>query len=545
LRIVPAAWLTTQRVSRRIFQDTSAVDIVESLLAEYGGRLPALVRNLAGSHPPGEYITQYDESDFDFARRILADAGVGFLFDLSRASELTLVDDLASQATMLARPLPFVPKSDLVPGEPHVHSAAVSDAFAPGLVTLRDYDPWRPRLGLQDRLPAAPSADAGEALAEVYRFEPGKLADEAVGRAQRQLEALRRDRRRALFGTSVPLAPGTAFALEGRPQAPALEEWLVVRSRSDVQHGRAKHEIEAVPRDNGYRALMRRKPRAVATQTAFVVGPPGEEIDVDSRGRVRVEFRWDRRELRQASSRWVRVSQAWAGSGYGLSCLPRVGDEVVVDFLDGDPDQPIVVGRVHNAINVPPLDLPAEKAISRWRSRSTPGGGGFNEIALDDAAGAERIVVHAQRDLVATIEHDAHVDVGHDVTGNIKRHFGGSVGGNGDLSLNGDANVNIGGDLTVTAANITGLAADIAWIAGGKRLDISADHTVNTGTFHVRAGLVQFVTPHFHVFSGDILLTSGGARIHIKGGNIAITGGSVTIDGGVVDVKGTPIKLNS
>src|SRR5262249_5650998 len=151
----------------------------------------------------------------------------------------------------------------------------------------------------------------------------------------------------------------------------------------------SSHRIVAIDAAQPFRPPRIAPPRIIGTQTAFVVATKaGDEMDIDELGRVKIEFRWDRRGLRVNTSRYVRVAQAWAGLDYGLVCTPRVGDEVVADFLDGDPDQPIIVGRVHNAVNVRPHRSADERTVSAWRSKSTPGGNGYNEILLDDKAGA-------------------------------------------------------------------------------------------------------------------------------------------------------------
>jgi len=209
------------------------------------------------------------------------------------------------------------------------------------------------------------------------------------------------------------LRPGTIITIEGPPHPaldPRLGGWLVTSLSIDGSaQGEWTVRATAVPAREPYRPARRTpKPRAEGVQSAVVVGPAGEEIHTDEHGRVRVQFPWDREgTLDEHSSCWLRVAQGWAGAGFGLFALPRVGQEVLVAFMAGDPDPPVVVGRVSNALNPPPLKLPDERTQSVWRSASSPGGGGFNEIRLEDRRGSEltwtsRCVATASRRSAAT-----------------------------------------------------------------------------------------------------------------------------------------------
>lgn len=222
-------------------------------------------------------------------------------------------------------------------------------------------------------------------------------------------------------------------------------------------------------------------------------------------------------------------------------CIPRIGDEVIVDFLDGDPDQPIIVGRVHNGVNPTPQKLPEQKAWSTWRTRSTPGGNGFNEITLDDAAGAERFYVHAQRDAIVEVENDVHARVKGNVNGLVRGNGSGGIQGTGKLSINGDASLKVGGDLAIDVAGSINATAgsNIVLSAGDQRQDESTNHFIRTGGLYVSAqSVAQFNTAHFHVNAGDIRLRAGGSEIHITSGGINIK------SGGDVVVNGAVIKLN-
>lgn len=241
-----------------------------------------------------------------------------------------------------------------------------------------------------------------------------------LNRANVALEALRADRRTVSFSTNaLDLAPGTvlSFGHHPRKDLAADKRLLVTSSSVDGTHdGEWAQSAEAVFANVPYRSSQRTpKPSIQGLQSAVVVGPPGEEIHTDEHGRVRVQFHWDREnQYNTESSCWMRVSQGWAGMGFGMITIPRVGQEVLVGFLEGDPDQPVIMGRLFNGTSRPPYDLPQHKTRSGWRSDSTPGSGGYNEIMFEDAKGSEMLYVQAQRDLETLVKHKETRSIGQD-----------------------------------------------------------------------------------------------------------------------------------
>src|SRR5262249_13339600 len=216
------------------------------------------------------------------------------------------------------------------------------------------------------------------------------------------------------FGT------GFRFGLKDHYRKDLNQEYLLtavrhLASQNDYETGSEggeefsyRNNFECIPISTPYRPpRVTPQPFVQGCQTAVVVGPKGEEIYTDKYGRVKVQFHWDREGKRdENSSCWIRVSHPWAGQGYGSVSIPRIGQEVIVDFLEGDPDQPIIVGRVYNAEQMPPNGLPKSGMVSGIKSNSTPGGGGYNEMSMDDTKGKEKITVHGQYDMNTTIEHD-------------------------------------------------------------------------------------------------------------------------------------------
>jgi type VI secretion system secreted protein VgrG len=305
----------------------------------------------------------------------------------------------------------------------------------------------------------------------------------------------------------------------------------------------ARHVLECMERDSAFRAARLPKPRIHGTQTAMVVGAAGEEIDVDSFGRVQVEFRWDRRDLHTGSlSRRVRVAQGWAGAGYGFVMLPRVNEEVVIAYEDGDPDHPLVVGRVHNGAVKTPLNLPEQKTRSTWRSRSSPGGAGFNEIMMEDAAGSEMLSFHGHRDSGFFTGRNASTFVGQSQSVSVGAGQSLNVGGDQLTKVAGFADFSVGGVLAVEADGV------VATIANDVRTN-SANNLIHATALHeVTAGTVQLVGEKevwMYCGAAMIALEPGGITLKVGGSSIHLTDGSIAItSSGPVSVNGAVVKLN-
>lgn len=548
--VVPALWLTTRRSHHFIYQNKTSLDIVAEVLARYGGRIPAPIVKVAQPPARREYVAQYGESDFDFITRLLAEDGLPSFFDASiGAGDWTIVGDTTLLRSSLDTPIDFVPPSQLSTDRtrPHVVGVRGTGRITTTRANLRDFDADNPRLALEG-VARADEAElfANEADLEDSDFAVGDFRSvrEGDALAGRRLSAQASRRVRATCATTFALAAGTEWKLVGHPAGPVDGRLLVVRAKTVLRArsgaaARAEHSLECADATVPYVPPPRAKPRVAGAQTARVVAATTgstKEIDVDSMGRVLLEFPWDRRDLGAGTSRRVRVAQAWAGPGYGLVTLPRVGDEVVVAYLDGDPDQPLVVGRVHNAVERTPLDLPAEDTVSVWRSRSSPGGGGFNQVLMDDRAGAERLEARAERDFRMDVGKDALINV----VGDTNLRIGGSSGTN----IQGGAALGTGGPVEIDAPSVDihtksfGVTATHMRLAGEDRIDESATHRIEAGGIYVHGSDgVQLRGGKLHVFFDDIV---------IQGGKISLVGGEISIDAGGsdVDVKGALIKLN-
>ncbi|MBI4955382.1 MAG: type VI secretion system tip protein VgrG [Myxococcales bacterium] len=423
--LVPATWKLDGRRDNRIFQELSTPDIVKKVFDGGGLDGCTLRLDLQGSYRPREYCVQYRESDWAFISRLLEEEGIYFFFEHAEEGHtLVLADKPAAHAPIAGNPvIPFRPPVGALVSSEHVSQFRYREAVRPGKVTLRDYNFKKPSLNLESQGEATADADI-----EVYDY-PGDYDEPGDGTslAKVRLEHWQAQRKVGSGEAACTrLTLGATFSLLEHPSEEFNRSWLLTRIEQEGSMplmgegggtaGDYRTRFLCIPDDVQFRpALRTQRPRIYGVQTAIVVGPAGEEIYPDEHARVKVQFHWDRLGKKdEKSSCWIRVSQLWAGAGWGAMQIPRIGQEVVVEFLEGDPDRPLIVGRVYHGTNVPPYVLPAEKTKSTIRSDSTPGGGGFNELMFEDGKGKEEIFLHAQKDWTIGVENDKTQTVGHD-----------------------------------------------------------------------------------------------------------------------------------
>jgi type VI secretion system secreted protein VgrG len=424
VRIVPDLWLLTQRTNNRIFQHKSAPEIVVALLREWHIE-PALELDVA-AHPRLEYRVQYAETDFAFVCRTLEEAGISYRFDErpGKGTTLVLADKPEARAASAGGPIPFNDQPNRSAARRFATRVRSAREIRPGKVTLRDFD-FRGRIDFP-LFGASQVAPGVEGPLERYGYAPGAFVTESAGQAaradqregaalaQRGYDAERSLREVITFETNVfDLAPGVVFEIGGHPRASIAspKRLLCVELRiNGTSGGEWTATARAVKAEIPHRPLrVTPKPRIGGVQAAIVVGPKGEEIYTDEYGRVRVQFPWDREgKYDEHSSCWMRVAQGWAGAGFGMILIPRVGQEVTVGFYDGDPDQPVILGRVFNSVSQVPYKLPDNKTRSAWRSASTPAGPSpaYSEIMFEDKKDAELVALRAQRDLHKLVKND-------------------------------------------------------------------------------------------------------------------------------------------
>ncbi|MEO7327684.1 MAG: type VI secretion system tip protein TssI/VgrG [Minicystis sp.] len=424
LQIVPSLWLLTQRSNHRVFQHLTVPAIVARLLSEWG--IDAAWEIDPGAYPKLELRVQYGETDYAFLCRLLEEAGIAFTFPEDGASggNVTFSDGLG-QGSNQEGPRLLCASDDLrgALDRALLWRVRLSHEVRPGAVTLGDHDFMRvvPLFGESPK--ASPEErfeqfhySPGAFLIEDGSASPGEISsarhDAATGsrRAEHALAGARVGRELVFFETnSVDLWPGVVFSMDAPPHAELEGKLLVLEHTLE---GSAEGEWgmsgRALLVSSPYRPpLHTPKPEAIGVQSATIVGPGADEIHTDEYGRVRVEFPWDRGGRAAGySSCWMRVSQGWGGSGYGMMALPRVGQEVLIAFEGGDPDQPVVVGRLYNQTQRVPHVLPEHDTVSGAKSASSPGQKGYNEIKLDDKKGHELFSIHAERNLRSLVKND-------------------------------------------------------------------------------------------------------------------------------------------
>jgi len=494
LTLEPRLALLDMNVDFRIWQDMTVPEVATELLERWG--IEHELR-LQGTYRKRTYLTQHRETDLAFFRRILAREGLFFTFahegvDGQPGRERVLLLDEAPQSPEVGA-VRYATDSGAL-RDPTRNDEISQFERMRRVRTQRvlrgDYDhrnPGLPQLSKGETPSPAPAGVSAEQLrrrhhrldAEVEGSPPDTAT--AQTEARRLLEGERSDAHEARGeGNARSLQPGHRFSLEGHPLGHLNGGYCI----TEVDHEGHVAEL-TVSAEDSYRNRFRCIPEAVpprprppthprreGTETATVVGVGDEDIATDAQGRVRVRFHWDLAEAApERRSCWIRVAQPWAGTHFGLQFIPRVGDEVVVSFLGGDPDRPVITGSLYNGTHPTPFDLPDEKATSGLRTQSTPGGDGFNELSFRDTAGDERIYLHAERDLLA--------DVGKDHTVTVKGHQRLQALGHQALvatlgqsmQVAGAQIINVAGDRQVTAAgsslqSVTG-NADIA--VGGQR----------------------------------------------------------------------------
>jgi type VI secretion system secreted protein VgrG len=424
----PWLWFLTRTADCRIFQDMTVPDILKAVFADEPTN--DFKMELTGSYRKWTYCVQYRETDFNFVSRLMEHEGIyHYVRHTEGHNTLVVTDGVSGHACAAGyEKIPFLPRQDV--GRPeleHVSTWEFSREIQPGAYVHTDYDLERPSVGLKTEktLPRtyAPSTY------EVFDY-PGFYVQKPDGDSY---AGVRIDEYGTQFETAHAAANargvsvGSLFSLSGCPREDQNCEHLVVAASHQLQFG----EYEGLPDAQGasygctFTAMSSKqqfrprratpKPFVQGPQTAVVVGPAGDEIYTDMYGRVKVQFHWDRYgKKNENSSCWTRVSSPWAGKAWGAISTPRIGQEVIVDFLEGDPDQPIVTGRVYNAEQMPPYELPANKTQSGMKSRSSTGGSpdNFNEIRFEDEIGQEEVYVHAEKDMNRVVENNDTVKVG-------------------------------------------------------------------------------------------------------------------------------------
>jgi len=555
LRIVPRLWLLRRSKNSRIFQDLTVRDIVTAVLD--GFRVPC-EWHLRRAHQPKTYCVQYQESDYDFVTRLLVEEGIFFSFEppapgATVLSDVVVLRDDSDYPVIDGAPpgdsgagVVFRTGDGLSPTEEAVVAFAPRRRIRAASVLLRDFDFTRPLLDPTAEVEAptaeSPAHGLDPGMPQVYHpvsdYAEPEVREE---NAARLLSQLRRNAEVARGESSCRrLLPGRRFSLAEHPNDVLNREYAVTRVEHegrlpDRVRGAAaestplyRNTFECVPAEVPYRPRAVVQPPRQVLETAIVVGPPGEVVYTDRLGRIKVQFHWDRQGARNDhSSCWLRVSQVWAGPSWGFQFIPRIGTEVLVSFVGGDPDRPVVTGCLYNPLNPPSHDLPQSVTKSGIRTRTVPGHDGYNELSFEDRSGREQIFIHAERDLAEVVKNDHALTVGRfdpespsgDQRVRIARDQALEIGENQTVRVAGNQQQTILGDRTLTVQG--GAVSRVS----GPRLDRCDDSYVQeTGVNHE----VNIGGNGSFVVSGNARHTTGADRTDDTGGALTTrVGGSM------------------
>jgi len=556
----PWMWLLTRSSNIRIFQDKTAQDIIKEVLGAYTG---TVVDELSGSFTTRTYCVQYRETDFNFVSRLMEEEGISYFFRHHQDKhELVLANASSShQAFENFATIPFDEDTEHTLGEAVISQWRMRHEIQSGKFTLKDYNFETPSTDLKSTTAATTHGNA-ENTHEVYDY-PGLYGVKADGDTRATVRLGEADSRHARFtgqGNTPGLAAGCKFTLAQHPRADQNADYVVLGTQIEMRQAgyEAGDETESLygcsfelqPYAEPLRPQrVTRKPAVAGPQTAVVVGD-GDDGDIiaDKYGRVKVQFHWDRLGQKDAaSSCWIRVASPMAGNGYGFISLPRLGQEVVVDFLEGDPDQPLITGRVHNAEQLPPYVLPDNVTVSTWKSRSKQGEtDAFNEIRFEDKAGSEYVLFQAQKDQLEFVEKTLKSSIGEHEHRSVKENRKEKIEGEYHLKVSKDVKQKIDGKMSL------GVVKDILIKGDGiYSLKTAQDITGEAGT------AISFKSgTEMHLKIGTDLGAEAGQNVHIKGGmNVVIEGGmqvsikaggsSVVLGPDGVSITGTMVKINS
>ena len=554
----PWLWLLTRRTETRIFQKKSVKDIIEAVFGEYQHDVKF---ELSASYEPIEYCVQYRETDFNFVSRLMEQEGIYYYFTHEAGRHVMVAVDKSSAH----KPFPgfatieFRGSIDAGVELEVVTQWRTRNEVQSSKVTLSDYNFTTPATKLESNAQTTLSKPAG--TLEVYD-PPGDFQTSGEGQRYATLRMEEIEARHLRIygaGSARGIAVGHRFTLKDHPLDAQNAAHIVVSSRIDVTHAGYESgqdvphfgcSFTAMPASETFRTQrVTPKPTVPGPQTAVVVGKSGEEIWTDEYGRVKVQFHWDRVGKKdENSSCWVRVAHAVAGKGFGMVALPRIGQEVVVDFIEGDPDRPLVTGGVYNAQQTVPYALPDHKDVWTMKSHSTKGGGddNFNELRFGDEKGSEYVWFQAEKDHFLHVKNDAWLYVGHDEFHKVDRHLQEEIDGNVQRSvgkdlkekIDGAASLEVAKDSAVKIGGEYGLkvATDLAADAGAKlSLKSGADMVQKVG-----ANLGVDAAANVHIKAGANLVIEAGAMITLKAG-----GGSVVIGPANVAITGAMVQINS
>ncbi|MGC4061916.1 MAG: type VI secretion system tip protein TssI/VgrG [Aquabacterium sp.] len=495
----PWLWFLTRTADCRIFQEMTVPDIVKKVFDDHASVAHVKLK-LFRTYRPWVYCVQYRESDFQFVTRLLEHEGIYWYFEHQDGKhELVLMDSLSAHDPITGEAsIRYIEDANNAPpDQAYISGWTFTQEVKTGKTVLTSYDFERPATSLL--VDASLSRSHDQDSAERFDFQGDYIkSPDGKQMAEDWLDEVQaRHHRLGGEGNAMGLEAGRTFTLAKHPRDDQNAQYLL--TRVDIQASVAvfdagesgstyKASFDAIPAAQQFRPPRATpKPFVQGPQTAVVVGPGGEEIFTDKYGRVKVQFHWDRYgKKNETSSCWVRVSQPWAGQNFGFMHIPRIGQEVVVDFLEGDPDQPLITGRVYNAQQMPPWDLPANATQSGVLSRSSKGGSAANANALrfEDKKGSEQVWLHAEKNQDIEVEHDETHWVGHDRTKTIDHDETVHVKHDRTETVDNNETITIGVDRKEKVGNNETIAIGVnrtETVGSNEQITIGANRTESVG----------------------------------------------------------------
>ncbi len=545
--VVPWLWFLTRSAACRIFQNMTVPDIITKVFTDL--KFNDFRKSLQGTYQQWDYCVQYRETAFNFVSRLMEQEGIFYFYEHEKDKHTLVLADRPGAH----KPCPGQPKGrlDYTPGgllqEDVIRDWQLEQELRTGKYSLKDYNFETPSTDLGVNEPSVINVDSNTKY-EIYDY-PGEYSNKSDGQTIAKTRMQEEESTNMLATGSSDcrgFIAGFRFDLDGHSRKDMNKCYVLTEVHHSATVGESYYDespqigeqysnhFSCIPLTVPFRpARQTPKPFVQGPQTAVVVGKSGEEIWVDKYGRVKVQFFWDREGKKdENSSCWVRVSQPWAGKNWGAVWIPRMGQEVIIDFLEGDPDQPIITGRVYNAEQMPPYALPDNQTRSTYMSRSSKGGSSsnFNEIRFEDKAGSEQVFLNAEKDMDLRVENDSREFVGNDrhlsITGNQNE----KVGKDRNEQVTGDHNEKITGDKSL---NVTGDSKESITGASSINITTSLDEKIGTNFSHL---------------SGQNIYIKGGMNVTIEAGlqlSLVVGGNFVTIGPAGVAITGTMVMINS
>lgn len=530
--MVPWLWFLTRTAACRIFQNMTVPDIVSKVFKDLG--FNDFKNSLQGTYDQWNYCVQYRETAFNFVSRLMEQEGIFYFFEHEKDKHTLVLADRPS--THKACPQQPKGRLDYTAGallkEDVVHDWHLEQELRPGKYSLKDYNFETPSANLEVKEPSIISVD-GNSKYEIYDY-PGEYEKKGEGETIAKTRMQEEETTHLLASGSSNcrgFISGYRFDLEGHSRKEMNKAYVLTEIHHSASVGESYHDESSdsgeqysnhflcIPHTVPFRpARITPKPFVQGPQTAVVVGKSGEEIWVDKYGRVKVQFHWDREGKKdENSSCWVRVSQPWSGKNWGAVWIPRIGQEVIVDFLEGDPDQPIITGRVYNAEQMPPYTLPDNQTRSTFMSRSSKGGGSsnYNELRFEDKKGNEQIFINAEKDMDLRVENDSREFVGNDRSLIVK--------GNQKEKVEGDFHAEAGGNRSEKVGQTMSLQV-------GQNLQEKSgqNYAHEAGMeIHLKAGMNVVIEAGM-----ELTIKAGGNFVNIGPAGVAISGTLVLINSG-------------